>query len=179
MPEALAQRKRESLASMQDRGEVLLELIEDPSLPEEERSECRQELEQLLRVELPRKVDNVTGYLQYCQDMQKVGKQRLEWIAGKIAMWAKREEDLRKLVKVIMQVSGVKSYKGALSTITLKPPSGSVDVYSTAQLPLEYFLPLKPPKLEPDKFKIRRAINAGIEVPGARMIPGDDVLEVR
>ena len=179
MTEALAVLHNRTLAEIQDGLDDVNEMIENPATPEEMRQELRKKRDEIVRVELPRKVDAVAGYLRHCKKQAQIAKEIAEHALAGMQRWAKREEDLRNIVRAVMQVSGTKTYKGALSVITLCEPRESVEVFSLGELPLEYFHPLKPPKLAPDLDRIKRDLKAEIEVPGARLITGDDVLMVR
>ena len=177
MPEVVF-RRSETLEHMQNRYDRLRDLIDDPLIPDEERSLYQQEYEELVRVELPRKSDHVAGYLRYCHENAMAAKNVREWADDAVEKWTRREKELRGLVKLVMQVSGTKSYKGAVACITLSPGRWSVDVYSMAELPLEY-CKISEPKLTPNIELIKQALEGGIEVPGVRLIQGDDVLTVR
>ena len=83
----------------------------------------------------------------------------------------KHLENEQKRVKAYLQTAcekcGIESIKGVHAKISFIK-STSTDIYDESELPDEYFRTKT--TVEPDKTKIKDAIKAGIDVPGARLV---------
>lgn len=82
---------------------------------------------------------------------------------------------LREYLQFHMAASGVLSIKSDDGTFFAKLEQArdeAIDVFDLAQLPPDYMREI-PAKQEPDKTLIKKAIKAGYEVPGARIVAKD------
>lgn len=90
----------------------------------------------------------------------------------------KRAEWLREYVRGAMEHTGVKVIECPHFRITLRANPESVDVFDAQQVPAQYLKTPEPPPPAPDKTAIKKALAAGVDVPGARLVRGQR-LEVR
>lgn len=93
--------------------------------------------------------------------MQALMKQREKTAAG-----------LREYLKTNMQASQITKLESPLFKIRLQDNPAAVDVFDSSLIPAEF---MKQPETPPpfcDKTAIKKAINAGTEVPGARLTVG-------
>ena len=87
----------------------------------------------------------------------------------------KRSEWLRQYLHSHMQACGVLSIKsddGTFSAVLSPGRDKSVEIFDATQLPPDYLREV-PAKYEPDKTLIRKALDDGFEVPGARIVAKD------
>ncbi len=87
----------------------------------------------------------------------------------------KRSDWLRQYLHSHMSACGVLSIKaddGTFSAVLSPGRDKSVEIYDAAQLPQDYMREV-PAKLEPDKTLIRKALDDGFEVPGAKLVAKD------
>lgn len=105
------------------------------------------------------------GYLHaYAKDLinrAKTAERRIEW--------------LRTYLSEHMAAAGItkiEDERGLFSATLSHGRDKSIDVFDAEQLPQDYLREI-PAKYEPDKTLIRKAIDAGYEVPGARLVSKD------
>ena len=101
--------------------------------------------------------------------------------AETLAAGAKRlereRERLRGYVLDVMRVNGVKSLKSPVATFSVLPGKSSVFIFDEPAVPDA--LRAEPKRPAPDKAAIRKALEAGEEVPGAQLVDGHPTLSVR
>src|SRR6185312_15413853 len=91
----------------------------------------------------------------------------------------KRAETLRAYMAVAMRKTGILSIQADDGTFAAKlyiDRDKSVDVFQPELVPEEFMRtpePPPPPKAAPDKTKIKKALEAGTDVPGARIVKKD------
>lgn len=81
-------------------------------------------------------------------------------------------QGLRDYIKQNMLTLGIERIECPLFQISIRNNPPAVDIYDPLSLPAEYMVTPepKPPVAAPDKKAIAKAIKAGVEVPGARLI---------
>jgi hypothetical protein len=89
-----------------------------------------------------------------------------------------RKRRVREMVRYVMTKHGIDRLKGNLFSASLRPGVESVELSDGATIPAE-FCTVVPAQLKPDKAAIKKAIKSGAEIPGARLVTGDDVLTIR
>lgn len=83
-----------------------------------------------------------------------------------------RANGLRRYIADAMDFAGVRKIECPYFALKLKANPASVDVFDLAQLPMDYMCPVLPPPPAPDKAAIKAALQAGQDVPGARLVQG-------
>lgn len=84
-------------------------------------------------------------------------------------------ERAKTALKEVMQATGVLSVKsadGTFKAVLHKERDESVDVFDEKQLPQDYLREI-PVSYAPDKKLIKKAIDDGFEVPGAKIVKND------
>jgi len=73
-----------------------------------------------------------------------------------------------------MQRAGIERIDCPLFTVSIKKNPPAVDIYDILSLPAQFMVTPepKPPVAAPDKAAIKKAINAGEDVPGAKLVQG-------
>ena len=71
-----------------------------------------------------------------------------------------------------MQLAGVQKIECPAFRISVANNPEAVDVYEAALIPAQYLRQPEPPPPAPDKAAIKQALQAGIEVQGARLVRG-------
>ena len=84
----------------------------------------------------------------------------------------KRADNLRAYILRCMESTGIKKIDGPHFALNVKANPASVEVFDPFQVPAEYMRQKPPPAPEPDKTAIKAAIQAGKEVPGAKLTQG-------
>lgn len=85
----------------------------------------------------------------------------------------KRAESIRAYLLFNMQASGVSKIECPWFTLTVRKNPPSVIIDDEAQIPSDYYVPPPPPIPKLDKTAVKRAIQAGVEVPGARLFQNE------
>lgn len=112
-------------------------------------------------------IDAMGAHIARINDRREIAVQRM----------AKLSEYLRDNMKR----TGIHEVKADDGTFTAKlyiERDASVDIFDEKQIPQEYMTKPKPPKPAPSKTEIRKALDAGKDVPGARVVKKDR-LELR
>lgn len=92
-----------------------------------------------------------------------------------------RQDKLCQYLAFNMRRTGITELKADDSTFTAKlfiERDASVEIYDERQVPQQFWKAPKPPEPKPSKAEITKAIKAGEEVPGARIVKKDR-LELR
>jgi hypothetical protein len=98
-------------------------------------------------------------------------------LLGRVKSARKRSEWLRGYLGEHMKACGITEIKSDDGTFAAKlelERDASVDVFDERQVPRAYMVNV-PATLNPDKNAIRRAINADVDVPGARIVKKDRI----
>ena len=87
----------------------------------------------------------------------------------------KRAESIRAYLLFNMQAAGISRVESPWFTLALRKNPPAVIVDDESQIPAEYFVqpPAPPPRL--DKVSLKKAIQAGTEVPGAHLLQSERV----
>jgi hypothetical protein len=83
-----------------------------------------------------------------------------------------KAEALRQYVLDSMQACGIQSIDAPLFRISIAKSPASVDVFDERQIPADYMTDPAPPAPKPNKSLIKKAIQDGFEVPGAKLVSG-------
>ena len=111
-----------------------------------------------------REAEFVESYAKQLLSRARSSRKRIEWLRGYL-LHGMREAGIR-----IIDIEGIASVK------RLPERDKSVDIWDERQVPAEYLA--DPTPLLPSKTKIRAALEAGIDVPGARLV-AKDRLQIR
>lgn len=95
-----------------------------------------------------------------------------ERLATRARIIANRREALKKRLLDAMVYSGIQKVEHPQFTISVQKNPPSVDVFDERQIPAEYMTDPKPPEPKPNKTLIKKAIQDGFEVPGAKLVQG-------
>lgn len=92
-------------------------------------------------------------------------------LSARAAGYEKRSARVKLYVKTQLERAGVTKIPGVASPgLAIKENPASILVDNPAMVPDEYKRIPQMPMPEPDKAAIKTAINAGVEVPGARLL---------
>lgn len=81
----------------------------------------------------------------------------------------KRVEVLKDRLKQGMEIAGVSKLECPHFAISIKKNPASVEIFDELQIPASFMKIPEPPPATPDKTAIKAAINAGTDVPGAKL----------
>lgn len=87
----------------------------------------------------------------------------------------KRAESIRQYLLMNMEFAGITKIECPQFVIAVKRNPPAVVIDDEKFIPAEYLTQPDPPAPRPDKAKIRDAIKAGEDVPGARLVQSDRV----
>lgn len=97
-------------------------------------------------------------------------------IATRKATLVRRQEKLRQYLQDQMKRTGmleISANDGTFSAKLYIERDASVEIFDEKQVPMNFYAKPKPPVLKPSKTEISKAIKAGVEVPGARIVKKD------
>lgn len=95
-----------------------------------------------------------------------------ERLALRARIIAGRRERLKQRLLDAMVYSGVQKVEHPQFTVSVQKNPPSVDVFDENQIPAEYMTDPKPPAPKPNKTLIKKAIQDGFDVPGAKLVQG-------
>jgi len=90
----------------------------------------------------------------------------------------KRAEWLREYIKTQMQRTGKKSVKTLNGTCSIVDGSPSVLVEDVLLIPDEFIDYVPEDAMKPKRREILAALKAGVEVPGATMVTGEEIIKI-
>lgn len=91
-------------------------------------------------------------------------------LRGKII--AKRVAAIKQRLLDAMVYANVQKVEHPQFTISVAKNPASVDVFDERQIPADYMTDPKPPEPKPNKTLIKKAIQDGFDVPGAKLVNG-------
>lgn len=83
-----------------------------------------------------------------------------------------RAMHVKEYLKTCMEVAGVKKIDCPHFALTIKNNPASVDVFEPGLVPAEFMRQAEPPPPAPDKKAIKAELDAGKDVPGAKIVQG-------
>lgn len=90
-----------------------------------------------------------------------------------------RAAALRAYLQRCMEMTGISKIESPYFRLTIRANPPSVDVFDPAQIPAEYMRTPPPPPTVPDKPAIKAALQAGTDVPGAKLRADIKRLEIK
>lgn len=117
----------------------------------------------------------VTAYIVESERSASAADEYVKELAARIKAQRKRVDWLKSYLSQHMAAAGVLKITDGRGIFTATLSVGrdkSIDVFDQAQLPQDYLREI-PAKYEPDKTLIRKAIDDGFDVPGARLVARD------
>ena len=112
-------------------------------------------------LETDKQIEMVEQYAKELTDRVKAQKKRADWLRGYLASHM-----------AAVGITKISDERGIFSATLSSGRDKSVDVFDQAQLPADYLREI-PARHEPDKTLIRKAIDDGFNVPGARVVAKD------
>lgn len=97
-------------------------------------------------------------------------------IAAHKAVLVRKQEKLREYLAFNMKrtkTTEIAANDGTFKVRLLLERDSSVEIYDEKQIPASFMTTPKPPEPKPSKAEIAKAIKAGTEVPGARIVKRD------
>ena len=157
-----------TLYQIEDELLVALDTIE--MVPDEEpalKGELEEQIVRLIASEIA-KVDEVSRMLAHFDNQAAFAAQEIKRLQDRKRAFERSYERLESCAKLAMEVAGKTKLEGTTSTLALRKSPTSVFLRNFDQVPPEYFSV----KIERwvDKDKVKRALKAGIEVPGAELV---------
>lgn len=119
-------------------------------------------------------LDRLIAEAQQADAMEDAARLLAQRQTKRAQMFAARRDAARQAMVLLMDALGERKAVRPGATLTLKPGALSVDITDKAAVPTQ----LRKPG-EPDKAAIRAQLEAGVDVPGARIVQGGPVLSVR
>lgn len=122
-------------------------------------------------------LDRVLAKYREAEGEQEAYEERANRIQSRAEAAHKRAQAMRRLALRLMVAGDLKSVKLPEGTLSRVKGRESVEVTDEAALP-EWAFSVKVDK-RPSKTAIKEALDAGIAVPGAQRVVGDETLQVR
>jgi hypothetical protein len=108
------------------------------------------------------------------QTLQTAIRDRIEALRARLARFEQREEFARKLIMRIMEAATLRRVQLPEATLSVRPAPPAVRVINPDFIPADYWRV----KREPDVAKIKAALKAGADVPGAALTNAADTLAI-
>lgn len=128
---------------------------------------------ELIKGDVRDKAVNVAAFTRNLEASASAIREAANAMKARAERLEKRAESIRQYLLFQLQVASILRIECPWFTLAVRknPPSVSID--DESKIPEEYLIqPLPPPK-RPDKPSIARALKAGEDVPGARLIDSD------
>ena len=136
-------------------------------LEKEEDAEIKQDLQELIAVELKNKSNNIIYVIKNLEGNNAAIDAEIERLQQLKKRNSSNIDKVKSNILWFMQQNNVDTIKSDLATFSLRK-SESTDIENIEQIPQE-FITIKQ-TFVPDKTAIKKAIKEGIEVPGAKVI---------
>ncbi|NLZ11100.1 MAG: siphovirus Gp157 family protein [Alcaligenaceae bacterium] len=118
------------------------------------------------------KVQSYGFVLRNMEAMQAATMAEADRLAMRARTMAKRSETLKQRLLDAMVYAGVQKVEHPQFTISVQKNPQSVEVFDERQIPVDYMTEPKPPEPKPNKTLIKKALQDGFDVPGAKLCQG-------
>jgi hypothetical protein len=121
------------------------------------------------------KATAVAAYLVESEKQAEMVEQYAKELMDRVRTQRKRSDWLRQYLGTHMaacSITKITDERGLFTATLYQARDKSVEVFDAAQLPADYLREI-PAKFEPDKTLIKKAIEDGFDVPGARVVCKD------
>lgn len=115
------------------------------------------------------KVQSYGFVIRNMEAMQAAINAEAERLATRARILAKRQEALKQRLLDAMVYAGIQKVEHPQFTISVQKNPPSVDIFDERQIPADYMTEPKPPEPKPNKTLIKKAIQDGFDVPGAKL----------
>lgn len=122
--------------------------------------------------DLTSKAQNVAYAIRNLEESAAAIKRAESDMADRRKRIEKRAEAIREYLKTCMELAGVSKVECPHFALSIAKNPASVEIYEPGLIPADYLKESPPPPPSPDKTLIKKAINDGFEVPGARLTHG-------
>lgn len=156
----------ESMFSLSERYNALEELLDDETIPQEEVNHALMEVMD----DVKSKGENGINYLHMLDGNIELAKKRKKEIDNYIKTVERRKKRMLTAYLAAMNNMGMKSIMTGVGELKVKKNPPAVIIDDGAQIPAQYTT--QKVTITPDKTKIKAAIKAGEEVPGAHLEQG-------
>lgn len=136
-------------------------------LEREEDAEVKQDLQELIAIELKNKSNNITYVIKNLEGNNAAIDAEIERLQALKKRNSSNIENIKSNVLWFMQQNNIDTIKSDLATYSLRK-SESTDIENVELIPQE-FITIKQ-TFTPDKTAIKKVIKEGREVPGAKVI---------
>ena len=136
-------------------------------LEKEEDAEIKQDLQELIAVELKNKSNNIVYVIKNLEGNNAAIDAEIERLQALKKRNSSNIDKIKSNILWFMQQNNVDTIKSDLATFS-KRKSESTDIENIEQIPQE-FITVKQ-TFVPDKTAIKKAIKEGVEVPGAKVV---------
>ncbi|QTP32780.1 hypothetical protein B7759_01358 [Burkholderia glumae] len=151
------------------------QLLNDPSAIDQETGELSAELIEALAMTKDKGV-SVCAYILNQESIVKAMAEHVMRVNKRAAAVERKIERLREYLAGNMKRTGVTEIKAHDGTFSAKlhiDRDSAVEIFDEKQIPAEFMKTPKPPEPKPSKADIAKAIKAGKDVPGAKLIKRD------
>lgn len=118
------------------------------------------------------KVQSYGFVIRNMEAMETAVKAEAERLDMRARILAKRREALKQRLLDAMVYAGVHKVEHPQFTVSVQKNPPSVDVFDERQIPKDYMTDPKPPEPKPNKTLIKKALQDGFDVPGAKLAQG-------
>lgn len=122
--------------------------------------------------ELETKASNYGFVIRNLEATATAIKQAEEQMAARRKALENRAKYLNERLKTGMEIARVTELSCPYFSVKIKKNPPAIDVWDEKQIPEQYWVQLEPPPKTIDKKAIKAAIDADIEVPGAKKVQG-------
>ncbi len=127
--------------------------------------EFEEKVEQLLAI-----IKNEAAYAEALKEESKSLAERAKVSENKV-------ENIKAYIASAMETAGQKSLRAGLHAVTVRAPSKSVEITDESKLPIEFVEYIT--SIKADTMAIKHQLNAGVDVPGARIKFGKQSLLIK
>lgn len=122
-------------------------------------------------------IDESVKYIKNIELLEKSAKEEAQRIKEREKRFSAIADSARSAVSRVIELSGKKSFTSALFTVTLAKGREKVDIFDQGCIPDE-FMEVEVTE-KPDKKRIAEAIKNGLDVPGAKIVVGENSLRIK
>ena len=129
-----------------------------------------------LESETADKVERMAALVKYLEGAATETKAEADRLAARAKSHSTQAQAVKDRIAYLMGEARMKTIKGERFTVSRLEPRKSVDIFDDGLVPLVW---MRQPPPEPDKTRIRKALDAGEIIPGACLRDGRPSVQIR
>lgn len=156
----------------------LFDMAEEAESPEE-RGAIELEIQRVAGTELATKVDGIAVVDKDCKGRIRDMRGFKKTATARIKALQLRQARIREISRIALNTVGQKRFKGNMHSVSIRPGEKKLSITDASKIPGFYMIHPDPPAPYIDAERLKADLEGGMTIPGAELVPGEDIITIR